>query len=90
MEFNIDAISQKDKYTIIFTRFQYGQMIYAVDKEKVKTECEKLKHLNKLNEENAYIRIEVVNNNTGEIREYWNNKENTINSNAQTPKERSQ
>lgn len=68
-----------DKYTIIFTRFMYGQMIQVVEKEKVKTECEKLKHLNKLNDEGAYIRIEVVNNNTGEIREYWNNKENTIN-----------
>ena len=78
MAVNIDAISQKYKYTIIFTRHQYGQMIYAVDKEQVKTECEKLKHLNKLNDENAYIRIEVINNNTGEIREYWNNKENEI------------
>lgn len=71
----------KDKYTIICTQYTFGQIIEAVEKYRVKNECEKLQKMfsnNKINDKNTYVQIEVVNNNTGEIREYWNNHENKI------------
>lgn len=66
------------EYTIIFTQLCYGQIITQKDKSEIRYECEKLKKLSSLQKEDAYIRIEVVNNNTGEIREYWNNQDNEI------------
>lgn len=69
----------EDKYTIIFTRLEYGQIIETVEKDKVREKCELWKKTEKLNKEKAYLRIEVVNNQTGEIREYWNNNDNSIN-----------
>lgn len=67
-----------EKYTIIFTEHHYGSLTEVVEKDKVREECERLKHATKLAQENAYFRIEVVNNATGEIREYWNNHDNKI------------
>ena len=67
-----------EKYTIICSIHTCGQIASVVEKEQVRKECERLKRLNKLGYENTYISIEVVNNETGEMREYWNNVENTI------------
>lgn len=67
-----------NNYTIICTELYYGQITQVVKKEDVRKECERLKMISKNAPENAYWQIEVVNNETGEIREYWNNKENTI------------
>lgn len=67
-----------EKYTIICSIHTCGQIAEVVSKDKVREECERFKNLNKLGNENTYARIEVVNNETGEIREYWNNIENTI------------
>ena len=73
------ALIGEEKYTIIATEFHYGQIIQNVNKEDVRINCEKLKKLFNLAKENAYCRIEVINNQTGEMREYWNNHENKIN-----------
>lgn len=69
----------ENKYTIICTLFTYGCISQSVKKEEVKKECERLKKIFELAKEQCYQRIEVVNNETGEIREYWNNHNNTIN-----------
>lgn len=78
-------------YTIICTKFTEGSIAEVVEKIQVKSECERLKKVMynpKLEDtQNTYVRIEVVNNNTGEIREFWNNKENTINFQALAQKE---
>lgn len=70
-------------YTIICTKFTEGSIAEVVEKIQVKGECERLQKVMynpKLEDtQNTYVRIEVVNNDTGEIREFWNNKENTIN-----------
>lgn len=67
-----------NNYTIICTELYYGQITQVCKKEDVRKECERLKMVSKHSAENTYWQIEVVNNETGEIREYWNNKENTI------------
>lgn len=67
------------RYAIITTHFQYGSKTEWTEKENVKSICEKEKaKYNNTNRE-TYVRIEVVNTDTGEIREYWNNHENKIN-----------
>lgn len=68
----------EEKYTILFTEYHFGNITIVVDKDKVRKECERIKSMSKLANENAYMRIEVVNNQTGEIREYWNNHDNKI------------
>lgn len=76
-----DFAFNKDKYTIICTEFQYGQIIETKEQNEVRNECERLKRIfgnEKIKDKDIYIRIEVVNNCTGEIREYWNNHENKI------------
>lgn len=70
--------STNNKYTIICTQFQYGQITEIVDKENVRKECERLKNVFNKDFINTYIQVEVINNETGEIREYWNNKKNEI------------
>lgn len=69
------------KYTILCTHHTYGSVSEVVEKEKVKSECERLKKVfsSPINEKNTFTIIEVINNDTGEIREFWNNKENIIN-----------
>lgn len=74
-----DFAYNKDKYTIICTEFQYGQITVTKEQKEVRNECERLKQMfgkNIINDKNIYIRIEVINNSTGEIREYWNNHDN--------------
>lgn len=68
----------EEKYTILFTEFHYGNITIVVNKDKVRQECERIKNMSELAKENAYMRIEVVNNQTGEIREYWNNHDKII------------
>lgn len=63
-------------YTIIWTELQYGQMVLKKNKDQVKEECERLRKISKIADADRYIRIEVMNDETGEIREYWNNKQN--------------
>lgn len=65
-------------YTIIATNMYYGQIIEPVAKEKVRSECKRIKKILSIGQENTYQRIEVVNNQTGEIREFWNNHDNII------------
>lgn len=67
------------KYTIIAVQHTYGHVTETVEKEQVKSECERLKKIFSIAKENAYTTIEVVNNDTGEVREYWNNRKNEIN-----------
>lgn len=69
----------ENKYTIICTLFTYGNITECVNKEDVKSECERLKKICTIGMEKCYQTIEVINNETGEIREYWNNQKNTIN-----------
>lgn len=64
-----------NSYTIICSHYTYGIMTQQADAAHVREECEKLKSLSKLVKENCYTQIEVVNNATGEVREYWNNTE---------------
>ena len=76
------------KYTILQTWHEYGSLAQVVEEKKVRTICESaVKHeilkkryrINKgIDTPNIYCRIEVINNETGEIREYWNNQENKI------------
>lgn len=70
-----------NKYTILCTQHTYGSISKVVEKEQVRAECERIKKVfsSRLCKENAYTRIEVINNETGEIREFWNNKDNIIN-----------
>ena len=69
----------KSRYALITTVFHYGSKTEWTEKENVKSICEKEKA--KYNDTNieSYVRIEVVNTDTGEIREYWNNHDNKIN-----------
>lgn len=69
----------ENKYTIICTLFTYGSITKCVNKEEVRKECERLKKICKIGMEKCYQTIEVINNETGEIREYWNNHNNKIN-----------
>lgn len=68
-----------NKYTIIAAVHTYGSITQVVPKEKVREECERLKKVLSVGEAPKYIQIEVVNNETGEIREFWNNADNKIN-----------
>lgn len=71
----------EDKYTIIWTIHTYGSVTQIVEKNQVKAECERIRKVSSAanNEpKNRFESIEVVNNNTGEIREYWNNHNNEI------------
>lgn len=65
-------------YTVLLTVFTYGSEAVPCEGEKVREQCERLRNIAKISTGNVYQRIEVVNNNTGEIREYWNNHENKI------------
>lgn len=66
-------------YTIIATEHHYGQIVQTLPKEKVRAECERLRKLFSLaKKEEAYCQIEVVNTDTGEVREYWNNHNNEL------------
>lgn len=67
----------QDKYTIICTYISYGQMINVCPKDDVKRQCEVLRRTHSI-ESKSHMQIEVVNNNTGEIREYWNSEKNKI------------
>lgn len=76
-----------EKYTIIYTIIRHGNVTEVVDKDKVRSECERFKTAHALDEHfkkklgdntHTYCRIEVVNNDTGEIREYWNSHDNKI------------
>lgn len=67
-----------EKYTIITTIHTYGSMTQVVEKNKVREECERLKKTLDKIDAPSYRRIEVVNNETGEIREFWNNQDNKI------------
>ena len=67
------------KYTIIFSLVTEGHIVEVVNKKIVKSECERLKKIASISDNKTYARIEVVNNETGEIREYWNNSDNKIN-----------
>lgn len=71
----------ENTYTIIWTVHTYGNITEVVEKSKVKTECERLHKLSVIGgneQKNTFKTIEVVNNETGEIREYWNNFDNQI------------
>jgi hypothetical protein len=75
----------EEKYTIITTWVKYGQHIQKVDKQYVRKicECEKSKFefekKHYANTRNVHMQIEVVNNQTGEIREFWNSQDNKLN-----------
>lgn len=65
------------QYTILATVFTCGSITEQCDKEQVREECERLKKTMSISTHD-YIRIEAINNETGEIREYWNNHNNKI------------
>ena len=65
-------------YTVLLTVFRYGSEAVPCKKEDVRNQCERLKALSKIVQGEAYMRIEAINNQTGEISEYWNNKDNKI------------
>lgn len=67
-----------NKYTIIATVLYYGQMTKCVHAEAVRSECEHFKKIMSLGNEPSHMQIEVINNETGEAREYWNNHDNKI------------
>lgn len=66
-------------YTIIKTYHQYGQKISICNKKDVRKKLESDVKWTILNDkrykDNCYIQIDVVNNETGEIRQYWNNRQ---------------
>ena len=70
----------ENQYTIIYTVHHYGSLTMPVKKESVREECERLRLSSNLGNQpkNTFICIEVVNNETGEIREYWNNHDNKL------------
>ena len=65
-------------YTIICTNYRQGKIEIQVEGKEVRKECERLRKVMSNRLVDNYLRIEVVNNETGEIREYWNNSNNTI------------
>lgn len=65
-------------YTIITTIYTIGQIIEPCEKEDVRAECERMRSFENVQNENEHLIIEVVNNDTGEIREYYNSNENKI------------
>lgn len=65
-------------YTIICTSYREGKIEKQVEGKKVRKECERLRKVMSSRLVTNYVRIEVQNNDTGEIREYWNNGNNTI------------
>lgn len=67
-----------NKYTIITTIYKVGQIISIEPKENVRTQCEKIRKMHNLQNTNEHMIIEVVNNETGEMREYWNSNSNEI------------
>lgn len=69
----------ENKYTIILAQYTYGSLTQVVNKDQVIAECERLKAIFSKQPEKCYTIIEVVNNQTGECREYWNNHDNKIN-----------
>lgn len=67
------------QYTIVAVQHTYGHLSYPVNKENVRSECEKIRKVFSVSKEKqCYQQIEVVNNETGEVREYWNNHDNSI------------
>lgn len=75
MEEQLQSIYTNNKYTIIATFHTCGSITVTLEKEHVRKECERLKKLYDLGSEGCYARIEVVNNQTGEIREFWNSSD---------------
>lgn len=65
-------------YTIITTIYTIGQIIKPCEKEEVRKQCENMRKLHNVQIENEHLIIEVVNNETNEIREYYNSKDNKI------------
>lgn len=63
------------EYTILVTSMYYSHMTIPITKENVRSECERLRGVLMFGED-TYKQIEIVNNETGEIREYWNSKQN--------------
>lgn len=66
------------QYTIIATVYTIGQIIKPCEKEQVRNECERLRKLHNVQYGMEHLIIEVANNETGEIREYYNSAENKI------------
>lgn len=66
------------KYTILAVHHTYGHICEIVEKEKVREECERLRKIFSYPKEKTYTKIEVINNETGEVREYWNNSNNKL------------
>lgn len=66
------------KYTILATIHTYGSIAQVVEGENVRKECERLKGALEVGSAPAYKRIEIINNETGEIRTYWDNQNNDI------------
>lgn len=64
-----------NEYTILVTSLYHSHMTIPISKENVRNECERLRKILTYGED-TYKQIEVVNNETGEVREYWNNKQN--------------
>lgn len=67
-------------YTILATIHTYGSIATTHPANEVKPECERLRKVLSFGagEDTIYKRIEVINNDTGEVREYWNNHNNEI------------
>lgn len=74
MGIKLEESHEIGKYTILATIWTYGSIAQVVEKDKVRPECERLKNALSVGSTPAYKRIEVINNETGEIREYWNNQ----------------
>lgn len=66
------------EYTIITTIYTIGQIIAPCKKEEVRKECERMIKLHNVQSRNEHLIVEVVNNETGEIREYYNSNNNKI------------
>lgn len=66
------------EYLILLTFFEYGHAEFPIKKEDVRKKCEDLKHAYEKLNDKCHVIIEVANIKTGEIREFWNNKENKI------------
>lgn len=74
-----DTNHESGKYTILATIYTYGSITQVVEKDKVRQECERLRNALYAGSAKCYKRIEVINNETGEIRQYWDNQDNKIN-----------
>lgn len=81
MEEKLQFKGTQDKYLIINHIHKYGHTERLVNKDKVREVCEEYKKraiLTKEFNKGTYIRIEVCNTDTGEIREYWNSGQKEV------------